>query len=401
MKFLLIGDGRYSNRGCEAIVRGTVEILSRKYSDAEYLLSPFGKNLEDDARSENDKRIMHRIPNPPLKKYSLPWMKYRLPRKFFPSNYDNYLFGVQMKALQDSVCSLMLGGDNYSMDYGIPHEFIRFNELLIAENKPQILWGGSIGPFSSNADVEKIMSSQLQSFSLITARETETISYLESINVVDNVKLVADPAFVMQPTEPDLPTEVLEFIERGAIGLNLNPMVGRYKENSDDGKWLGEASNIIESIVKSKMAPLLLVPHVTDKTQNDYEFMKAAVESGIGWSDAVMILPENLRASEYKYVISKLRAFAGARTHTTIASLSSCIPTISIGYSMKARGINKDIFGHLNWVLPIDVIKPDNMVDKFDELLSKHSEVKKHLQEVIPSFKERAYKAADYLDKVI
>ena len=62
-KFLLVGDGRYSNRGCEAIVRGTVEVLSRVFTDSKFILSPFGAHIEEDAESETDNRIEHRIPS--------------------------------------------------------------------------------------------------------------------------------------------------------------------------------------------------------------------------------------------------------------------------------------------------------------------------------------------------
>jgi colanic acid/amylovoran biosynthesis protein len=55
--------------------------------------------------------------------------------------------------------------------------------------------------------------------------------------------------------------------------------------------------------------------------------------------------PHQFNASQIKYVISNLRFFIGARTRATIAALSSGIPTVSIAYGVKAKGINKDLFG--------------------------------------------------------
>lgn len=46
-----------------------------------------------------------------------------------------------------------------------------------------------------------------------------------------------------------------------------------------------------------------------------------------------------------KYIISKCRMFVGARTHATIAAYSTCVPTLVVGYSVKARGIARDLFG--------------------------------------------------------
>ena len=57
---------------------------------------------------------------------------------------------------------------------------------------------------------------------------------------------------------------------------------------------------------------------------------------------------------EIKGIISKCRFFIGARTHSTIAAYSTCVPTLAVGYSIKARGIARDIFGtEDNYVVPV------------------------------------------------
>ncbi len=38
-------------------------------------------------------------------------------------------------------------------------------------------------------------------------------------------------------------------------------------------------------------------------------------------------------------------------THSTIAALSSGVPTLSFAYSIKAQGINRDIFGHTDYCM--------------------------------------------------
>ncbi|MFR4670990.1 MAG: hypothetical protein ACLT69_14285 [Intestinibacter bartlettii] len=54
-----------------------------------------------------------------------------------------------------------------------------------------------------------------------------------------------------------------------------------------------------------------------------------------------------------KGYISRCRLYR-ARTHATIAAYSTCVPTLVIGYSVKAKGIAKDIFGtYENYVLPV------------------------------------------------
>jgi colanic acid/amylovoran biosynthesis protein len=64
------------------------------------------------------------------------------------------------------------------------------------------------------------------------------------------------------------------------------------------------------------------------------------------------LLEPGLDAAVTKDAIARCRCFIGARTHATIAALSSGVPTLSIGYSAKARGINLDLFGHDRYLLP-------------------------------------------------
>lgn len=396
--FLLVGTGSSLNRGCEAIVRGTVEILSKHYSHAQFILSPFLRKMSDALKMETNERIEQRIPRSPyIDRFSMSWWKYRILLRAFPELLVRYKYGVQLEAMKESDCALQIGGDNYSLEYGIPNAFIQLDKALHSTGKPLILWGASVGPFTKNPEVEKMMKEHLARFSLICARESETVSYLSSIGIEKNVRLVADPAFLMQPEKPHLTDELLNFIGERPLGLNLSPLVGRYKTGNQKGQWVKEAAVCIESLIDSDTAPILLVPHAMDELNNDYEFMVEAVKNGPGWSDRLRILPPNLIAPEYKWCISKLRAFIGARTHSTIAALSSCIPTISIGYSMKARGINKDTYGYLDWLISISELTQDALLTKVKELLSSEQSIRSELEKKVPEIKSRALSAGDYL----
>ena len=403
LKILFIGDGRYSNRGCEAIVRCTVEVITKKFQQSRFILCPFGNSdkLKKDAKNETDKHIEHLICNPYISRFSWAWWKYRIFLRAFPQKQIAYQFDIQHKAAMRSDCSIVLGGDNYSLDYGVPKNLVKMGQLLLLTGKPLILWGASIGPFSEYPEFEDIMRQHLSSFALICVRESETVNYLKTIGIEKNVRLVADPAFVMAPKKPDLSDELFEFIKKNPVGLNLSPLIGRYKLEFQKQKWVQDAAECINKLVNAKTGSILLVPHVFDDGNNDYEFMVEAVEKKAGWSKDLKILPPTLSAAEYKWCISQLKGFAGARTHTTIASLSTCTPTISIGYSMKARGINKDIFGHFDWLLPVGDLSPESLLEKIKILLGEEKNIRTELKQKIPVFNKRALSAGDYLAEIL
>lgn len=400
--FLLAGNGPYSNRGCEAIVRGSVELLSERFSGASYILSSFGLSRFDDACGEKDSRIIH---NPhrdclSLRKYSPEWWMWRCAYGRSKEYLLRRRFGAQLRSALRSDAALMLGGDNYTLDYEVPTVYVELNRALLSTGIPVVLWGASVGPFTTHPEFEDLMREHLRQITLIMARESETVAYLRSIGVEDNVRAVADPAFVMTPSEPSLPDDLAEFVERRPLGLNLSALAGNYG-SARGTRWTDTARSCVQALLDSGLGPVLLVPHVTIDAAdgNDHAFLVSATE-GIQ-DDRLRILPPVLNAQEYKWAISKTRAFAGTRMHSTVAALSTCVPTLSLGYSMKSRGINKDVFGHTEWLLPVEQIGPDVLLSKFRALIERQEEVRCQLAQVIPGVQERARAAADYLAPLV
>ena len=135
----------------------------------------------------------------------------------------------------------------------------------------------------------------------------------------------------------------------------------------------------------------MLIPHVVwegtdDRIINNFFFDK--------YKDSGRVFAINDDNCEVlKGFVSRCRFFIGARTHATIAAYSSCIPTVVIGYSVKSKGIAKDLFGsYENYVLPVQSIKqPNNIVDAFKWLVANEDRIKNNLQNVLPEYINRVY----------
>ena len=111
---------------------------------------------------------------------------------------------------------------------------------------------------------------------------------------------------------------------------------------------------------------------------------------------------EDHNAPELKYIISKCRLFVGARTHATIAAYSSAVPTLVVGYSVKARGIARDLFGtEENYVLPVqDLDKPKQLTEAFKWLEENEDSIRTHLEEFLPEYLKSAQKAVDAIKEL-
>ena len=106
----------------------------------------------------------------------------------------------------------------------------------------------------------------------------------------------------------------------------------------------------------------------------------------------VLLDDYNLNCSQLKGYISSCRFFIGARTHSIIAAYSTEVPALALGYSVKAKGIAKDIFGtEENLVLPVQTFNnPEATVKGFEYLIQNENELRNKLHEVMPDYKEKA-----------
>lgn len=305
------------------------------------------------------------------------------------------------KHLRNAAAVLALGGDNYSLDYGIPHDFFRAIEITLNHGRPFVLWGASVGPFSSNPEFERFAARRLRETTLICARESLTVEYLASIGVAENVRLCADPAFLLRPDAVPLAGYQRLILDEPCLGLNLSPLVGRYHPSGDPKEWRRLAAACVDALAAVTRMTIVLVPHVVLPGNDDHAFMQEVLGQVGPRSGKIILLDRSYNARQLKGIISRLTCFIGARTHATIAALSSHVPTVSIGYSMKARGINRDLFGHTDWVIEIGKLSAEALADKAAQLLDQATTVRAHLKEVMPSYAEKARSAGAHLRTIL
>ena len=406
--FILAGNGPYLNLGCEAIVRGTVKILRAEFNDPNFVcLSHFKKTKQwrEQSLNESDDGIVHlssHIINRNNVRSSL-WKPetwkyiFRYLTKSDSLKYDQYR--DMLPYLNDATAVLSIGGDNYSIDFGIPKIFTDLDDIVLAVPKPLSLWGASIGPFDSLPKYEEYMSKHLRFVDGIFARESITTRYLQSIGVSGNTYSVADPAFVMDPTPPKNIDSVLP-LDEDSIGVNLSPLIARFITGGDNELWARMAASIIVELAKRTEMPIYLIPHVTVPESNDYDFLRQTL-SHIPSEYGVKIVPQTFSASEMKWIISKMKIFAGARTHATIASISSCVPTLSVAYSQKAHGINQDIFGHQDYIIESKTLSREGFVDAMIDILDNSSSIKSDLMNIVPGVERRALIAGKYQKEIL
>ena len=112
---------------------------------------------------------------------------------------------------------------------------------------------------------------------------------------------------------------------------------------------------------------------------------------------------DDMDCQRLKYIISKCRFFVGARTHSTIAAYSTNVPTLVCGYSVKSKGIATDLFGtYENYVVPVqNMIDKEQLLKSFKWIYENERTIRTRLTELMPSYKEKVWKAGEILKNVI
>lgn len=394
--FYLSGQRTFGNRGCEAIVRSTVGLLRAQFGDIRVLV-PSVHVDRDRAQWPDAAESGVSFVNAYLPRHAGYWVNLqRLPLRFlkrmgWPFPMPGWL--RQQIAGVDAV--LAVGGDNYSLDYRIPSPAMGIDKLAMDLGKPVILWGASVGPFEKEPDFVDSAARHLARMDLVAVRESVSYGYLTQTLGLDNVVQMADPAFTLGKQTVEL-AGFWPAGENGILGMNVSALIERYKQQDQDLR--AEVADFIRHAVREHGLGVLLVPHVNplegQHAGGDASYMAGLLERLRDLGNSVIMMPHKLNAAQIKYVIGHLRFFMGARTHATIAALSSGVPTVSIAYSVKARGINRDIFGNEEAVLQTRDVSTQSLRGRLEWLLREEQALKATLATRIPQLQDDARQAA-------
>ena len=387
-KYALYMHGGSFNRGCEAIVRGTCKILNANKTHT-YLYSG---NPDEDFNSKLDLLCkINRNRKNEIKRISFKRILASMSFRLFHSYY--YVYENLIRSNNSDTIALSIGGDNYC--YGsFPKGLASVNKMLKKRGVKTVLWGCSIEPSLLNN--ENIVA-DLKRYNLITVRESITYSALLKDGINKNTHLFPDPAFQLDRVELPLPEG---FLENNTIGINVSPLIMTF-EKGDDITYKN-CLNLINYIINTTKMQIALIHHVTWENNNDFEPLTKLYEQ---YKDTgrVIIFRDEYNCMELKGFISRCRMFIGARTHATIAAYSTCVPTLVVGYSVKAKGIAKDIFGtYENYVLPVQSLQnEDDLMKAYQWLSDREDEIRTHLKDFMPSYIEKAWMAGDEVRKLI
>lgn len=378
MKIALYTHGGSGNHGCEAIVRST-----KKITEADLTL--LSDAPEEDLHYGIDKiarvQLSHETA---LSKSSMKYWKAFVKRRLGDKTaYDKVYFSPIIDAARQCGIAMSVGGDNYC--YGVPTHIFLINQELRKAGVKTFLWGCSIEPDA----LSNIFLQDLRGYDVIAARESITYKALIG-HGLKNVKLYPDPAFQLNREDLPLPEN---FVEGNTVGINVSPLIiGR---EAASGIVMQNYVNLVSYVLKHTDMHIALIPHVVWKTSNDLDPL-TALYNQFHDTGRVASIPD-CNAEQLKGYIARCRFMIAARTHASIAAYSQQVPTLVVGYSVKAKGIAADIFGNYeHYVLPVQALnRPHELVDSFQWLLDNESAIRLRMHDFMPDYLSQAMRLAE------
>lgn len=370
--YYLYGHGGSSNHGCEALVRSTCEIL---FPARSILLShspkeDFMYNLESCCDVVQTAKICRMGM---VLKFLKAYLLLKLRHNFKPMDKASYESKLALAKRGD--IALSIGGDNYCYGYESSRIFSEYRNILNKHGVKTVLWGCSVEP----GMIDKKMRKDLSRYDLITARESITYEALKPIN--PNTVLAPDPAFTLKRQPGNYPQGLGN---KPYIGINVSPLIqGR---EATPNITIENYRTLIRHILSTTDRDIALIPHVIWEHNDDRIPLRQLYEE---FQDSGRVyLVEDQNCMQLKDIISGCEFFVGARTHATIAAYSTCVPTLVVGYSVKARGIAKDLFGtEEGYVLPVQQLREkEDLSNAFSQLYERKSEIKEHLDGMMPGY---------------
>ena len=307
-------------------------------------------------------------------------------------------------------------GDSFTDMYG-PRVFQTIcmpKTITLEQGTPLILMPQTYGPYS-DPEVRRKAEELLRAAAEVWSRDEHSFTELEARlgDAFDPARHLSgvDVAFGLTPVYPEekLSAPVKAWLSTSepsnTVGFNVSGLI----HNDPDwaAKQLGIAidyreatERILRNVLEESSLDVLLIPHVMappGTRESDNAACEAVAEKlSAEYEGRVQVGPTDVNAAEAKGVIARCAWFCGTRMHSTIAGLSTGVPTATIAYSGKAIGVFESI-GQGDHVSDARTLSTEQTVRQVIDSFERRDETRTHLAEAWRPFQERVTAQMDQI----
>ncbi len=300
-------------------------------------------------------------------------------------------------------------GDSFSDIYGSHRFWSVVRPKLIAKRRgiPLFLLPQTYGPFRSDAK-RRVARDAVLAARMAWARDRHSFEALKDLLGSDfdgsRHREGVDMAFNLRAVDPGekLGSEIREWVREKSngplIGLNVSGLIALQSDQARRrfgfrANYLDALVGLIQAAMQQPHLRLLLIPHVMSPLgsfESDAEACLRVLDKlSPSLTSRISVAPTNLDECEVKWLISKTEWFCGTRMHSTIAALSSGVPTAAIAYSDKTLGVFQSC-GVQNQVIDPRQLETQAVVERLIESFESRAQTRQVLSTTIEGVKARA-----------
>jgi colanic acid/amylovoran biosynthesis protein len=260
--------------------------------------------------------------------------------------------------------------------------YIRLAEKL---HKTVVILPNSFGPFKGMT-VKKQVKRVLSKVGLIFAREGLSVFMLSEL-LGKTIPIQMDVGFFLKMANKEKVFNLLQKYNIGindkVIGITVRPW--RFPGLKDGiqlyNNYLYSMEKLVEYLLNQHYKVVFcnqsLGPNAHEDDRNIIRILYNKLqEKNLIW------INENLSCDELKAIYSHFYLLIGTRFHSVIFSMTTDVPSISISYGgNKGQGIMSD-YDLGGYVISIDEITSDKIIDIFNNMAINYSEIKNKLKEI-------------------
>ncbi len=301
------------------------------------------------------------------------------------------------------------GGDSFSDIYGSHRFWSVIRPKLIAKRRgiPLVLLPQTYGPFRGHR-ARRLAREAVLAARMAWARDRYSFDALRSLLGSDfdesRHREGVDMAFNLRAADPGekLGSEIRQWVRekpnQPLIGLNVSGLIGLERDRARRrfglrANYLDALVGFIQTVMQEPDLRLVLIPHVMSPLgsfESDAEACLRVLDKvSPDLGSRIIVSPTHLDECEVKWLISRMDWFCGTRMHSTIAALSSGVPTAAIAYSDKTRGVFASC-GMQDHVIDPRQLETRSVVERLVEAFELRTQTKQALSTTIGGVKARA-----------
>jgi len=415
MKLIILNAHSVKNLGDAAIVITMIEALKKEFANPE--ISVVSDTPEEDRRIYKDVKVSG---------IQYPWTRCR----FFLRKIVGFLFHLKFWAyvLSKKKNWKLLGilglqqdarevvDDIYSSDVVIScgggyinslgKLYARMFMVLCGKafNKPTIFYAQSVSDLLKT-EHKILVAYTIKKSDAFIAREKITYDYLRRIGVPeDKMRLHADSAFILRERWPEDARDLMETIKScrtPKIGISVTRWLfpGHRDFRVRIMNYIESVRRVTDWMLKNIDASVFVVPQVIGPSEytDDRNLAKEVFEPLK--SSRITLIKNEFLPGEIKSLIKLMDLFVGTRMHSNIFALGAGVPTLAIAYQDKTTGI-MNMLDLAGWVVDINKIDGEVLIEKFKELWDQRQKVKDQLVKAMPDIEKSAHESAVLCRKI-